>query len=84
MCDGRAIGRVPRRAPELVVSGVELKGMYASDPQGYLTLLVDFEQYLEHLQKRGMDTPYRQQALQFWRITKRFVVLFLAQYYETP
>jgi len=71
-------------APSLFPSGPELRKAFHNDHTGYLTILVDFEQYLTFLSKNGMNTPYRVQALEYWRITKRFVVAFLKQYYPTP
>ena len=71
-------------APRLVTSGEDLRHTFRQHPQELFGLKIDFELYLETLRRYGADTPYRQQALLFWRINKRFVTAYLRHFYAQP
>jgi hypothetical protein len=62
-------------APKLLKSGLEV----SSEDGGPI---INRERYINLLKDNGIDTPYFQQSLQYWRITRKFVVDYLACYYQ--
>jgi len=63
-------------APKLVRSGLEVR-----DTAG--RHIISREEYVEHLRKQGIDTPYWRQSLQLWRIMRRFIVGYVEYYFDT-
>lgn len=64
-------------APALLRTGLEVSKAEGGP-------IVDREQYVKYLNKKGVDTEYFRQSVELYKILKKFLQTYLEYYYATP